>query len=343
MKLFLGLDVSKDSFTAALAHEHTEPRQWRRLPAATFALSPEGIEELLAFIASHEGEAQQASSSSVACLCAEATGIYSLRLHELLRQHAPHLPHLSIINPAWAKGTARSLGLREKTDREDARMLAMHALLHRPQPTVPRAPEHDALRELFALREVLQEEITATENRLSSVRTAPARKHLSLLLGQVEKRLEAVDREIDACLLRAPALKHDFDLLLTVAGIGRITALAILSTFGDLRSWSRQQIVAYAGLHPRSHQSGTSVNVRPRLIKGGAALLRKKLYMAAVAFVRRGPGKLSHQLLQQRGKAKMCSIGAHMRKLLLIARAVVISATPYDAERLERQQATLHT
>ena len=89
--------------------------------------------------------------------------------------------------------------------------------------------------------------------------------------------------------------------------------------------------VAYAGLDPRQHQSGSSVRGKPRLSKVGHARLRKALYMPAmVATTRTAWGRALKQRLAAAGKPPMLILGAMMRKLVHVAYGVLRSGRPFD-------------
>jgi hypothetical protein len=80
---------------------------------------------------------------------------------------------------------------------------------------------------------------------------------------------------------------------------------------------SVRQWVAYAGLDPKRHASGTSVEQRERISKVGNARIRRALYMPALVAVRcdRHIGALYEKLLA-RGKKPIVATVAVMRKLL---------------------------
>jgi transposase len=66
--------------------------------------------------------------------------------------------------------------------------------------------------------------------------------------------------------------------------------------------------------------------------KGGGGLLRKKLYMGAIRLLTKDRGfNRSVLRLREQNRPKMVCLGAAMRKLLLVARAVLVSGKPYDA------------
>jgi hypothetical protein len=65
--------------------------------------------------------------------------------------------------------------------------------------------------------------------------------------------------------------------------------------------------------------------------KEGSALLRKMLYMAALQAVKR-PSNAFHKFYKgfvERGKPKMCAIGALMHKLMRVAFGVLKHQTPF--------------
>lgn len=329
---YVGIDVAKDSLSAAAAPATMAPANWRSLKARTFANDEKGVGEFVAWLRGLGG--------AVACLCAEATGVYSWRLAKNLAAAAGEsLPALSIVNPRWPKGTALSLGVREKTDAADAAILAVHALLHKPAPTPLRADAIEEFHELARTREAIVGQATATKNRIGTARTDVVREELQRLLASLEESLARIDKEIDARIAREQALATDFKLLDSVPGIGRLLAIAILAEYGDLRLWSRGQLASYAGLFPKAHESGTSVHAKPRLAKNANPRVRARLYLAAVASVSpRGIFRGDHKAFVARGKAKMQSIGAVMRKLLILARAVVVSGKAFDPAKYRAVQ-----
>ena len=79
-------------------------------------------------------------------------------------------------------------------------------------------------------------------------------------------------------------------------------------------------MVAYAGLNPRQHQSGTSVDRATRISKIGNAVLRAALYMPALSAMRYNPAIVALVTrLKSRGRLKPKQIVvAAMRKLLVL-------------------------
>ncbi|OOO72851.1 hypothetical protein AJR18_023100 [Shigella boydii] len=79
----------------------------------------------------------------------------------------------------------------------------------------------------------------------------------------------------------------------------------------------REQAAAFLGVVPVEKYSGTSVRGCPKLSKIGPPEIRAKLYLASLCGLRFNPlMKAMYERLCLRGKAKMCAIGALMRKLV---------------------------
>jgi Transposase IS116/IS110/IS902 family len=121
-------------------------------------------------------------------------------------------------------------------------------------------------------------------------------------------------------------------------GIGETSALQILGELAvlpdtlDARQW-----VAFAGLDPLRFSSGTSVEKKPRISRGGSRHLRRGLYMPAVVAIRHEPHlRAFYQRLRARGKAPLQAIVAVMRKLLHAFFAMFRSDHAYDGSRLCR-------
>lgn len=94
-----------------------------------------------------------------------------------------------------------------------------------------------------------------------------------------------------------------------------------------------EQVAAFLGVVPVEKSSGTSVRGKPGLSKIGPPQIRAKLYLASLCGLRFNPVmKAMYEQLCQRGKAKMCAIGALMRKLLHRCYGVLHTQQPFHAD-----------
>src|SRR6478672_92853 len=93
------------------------------------------------------------------------------------------------------------------------------------------------------------------------------------------------------------------------------------------------EVVAYAGLNPRQHQSGTSIDRATRISKIGNAVLRAALYMPALSAMRYNSAIVALVTrLKSRGRLKPKQIVvAAMRKLLVLCFGVLKTGRPFDA------------
>ena len=130
-----------------------------------------------------------------------------------------------------------------------------------------------------------------------------------------------------------PDLRHKRDLLDSIPGMGERTQAIVLAYFGATERFDNaRKAVAFVGLDPRQHESGTSVKGKPRISKVGHAFVRKALYMPAMtALYKTAWGKRFRERLANAGKPPKLIIGAMMRKLIHVAIGVLKSNQMFNA------------
>jgi transposase len=315
--MYLGVDLAKRKFECALLLEE-------RFRNKVFDNSAEGIAQCLQWVAKFTQEPVHA--------CLEATGPYAEALATALFD-ARH--RVSLVNPARVREYAKGLGLRNKSDRLDARVLARFA---KDSKTHPWQPPPAPVRELSALvrrLDALMEMHTQESNRHQvahpSLQTDIA-AHLSFLNERIGELRAAIERLID----KDPDLRAQCNLLESIPGIGQTTAAWLLAELQAKRFSCAREAAAHTGLTPIHCTSGESVRGKPRLPRDGNARLRKVLYWPAISAMRFNPlvNALTKRL-EARGKHKMAIIGAAMRKLLHIAFGVLKSGKQFDPTLLK--------
>ena len=320
---FVGVDISKLSFDASLAPIGSVNAEFSKLPACSFEMNKTGVGRFGKWL---EKELGTAAAKGIVI---EATGTYSKRFAELLKPKS--FPPVSTVNPYYPSSYKRSLGIKDKTDCVDARVLALYGATRTPAPDKETNPEQAKLKELQRLCDDYETDILSWKNRLEQVEYGESRVRIKKTIAQFEASLREVRNQIELIIKASERMRQDVKLMCTVPGIGEKTAIMLLAELGDLRDWKREKIVSFCGLYLRQHTSGKSVSKRPRLSKGGGWRVRRGLFMCCLA-LRSRPTLLKKfgDRLIERGKSKMCAIGAMMRKLLLLVRAVVVSGVPYD-------------
>ncbi len=248
----------------------------------------------------------------------EATGRY----HRLLeRQLAGKIP-LVKVNPLHARRFAQSLGTRAKTDAADARMLArMGQALDLGADRPVRQSDSD-LKELQVLRAGLVRDRTALLNRLSDQSLPLSRKLTRARLAQAERQIARLDTEIDRRTKACPRKARALDILVSIPGIGAITARTLLSECPELGAIGSKQIAALAGLAPVTRQSGRWQGKAH--IHAGRKQLRDALFMPALVAMKHNPDLARKYLdLRAAGKPHKVALTALMRKLLILANTLI--------------------
>jgi transposase len=262
-------------------------------------------------------------------VCREATGTYWEAVAEFFA--ASEAVTVSVLNPAQIKAFGASRRVRTKTDKADARLIAEFCAERRPAPWQAPVPAEQALRALALRLEALHGMRTQESNRLDGARPAVKdgiTQHIQWRDKEIERIIQAIRDHID----NDPSLRDKQRLLDSVPGLGERTIAVLLAFYATPeRFGNARQAVAFAGLDPRQHESGTSVKGKPRMSKVGHAFLRKALYMPAmVALYRTDWGQHFRRRLAATGKPPMLIIGAMMRKLIHVAFGVLKSGKSFD-------------
>jgi len=149
------------------------------------------------------------------------------------------------------------------------------------------------------------------------------------LEAELDGRIAQLDREI-ATILQDGAWAESAALLQTIPGIGPgTTAWLLVATMNFALCPTPEAAVAYVGLNPLEHQSGTSVRGRPQLGRGGHKRVRKALFMASMSAAQYNPvTQPLYARLRAKGKPSQLAHCAVARKLLHVAWAVVRKRQP---------------
>jgi len=326
MEFTLGLDLAQASFDAAIAPVGSNANAWRALPHTHIDQAPDSAVGVAALVDWLAAVAPQGHCRRVVV---ESTGTLSRRVAHALSRTG--LGGVAIVNPRRTKAFGDSLGVRDKSDRIDCAILAAYGLERAPAPTRLRSADDEELRELTRLRESLVGERTAWISRLSEAVSGAARRAIGKTIENLERQIKQLEAQIDERIERQDQLRLQLSALQRIPGIGVVTARTLTAELGDLRLYTRGQIVALAGMFPKQFSSGTTVQRRPRLAKGGGARLRRVLYMCATSlFRKKGRMRPWIQSHLDKGRPPMVVATMVMRKLLLVARAVMLAGGHFD-------------
>ena len=226
------------------------------------------------------------------------------------------------VNPRQARRFAEAIGRLAKTDRVDAAMLARLGMTLDLEVLPPRTEMLNDLRELQVARQGRVRDRIALTVRLGHASLALLKRQLRLSIRQVEAQLAEIDAAILEIIRADEALSQRFDILTSIPGIGQIAACALLIEMPELGQMEARQAAALAGLAPVTRQSGKWKGHAH--IQGGRAGLRKALYMPALVATRyNAPLREKYQQLIADGKAAKIALIAIMRKLIVLANALL--------------------
>ena len=255
----------------------------------------------------------------------EPTGPYHRQLERAL--DAAGLP-IAKVNPRQARRFAEAAGKLVKTDRVDAAMLARmgEVLDLRPRPCVSQTIAE--LKELYLARAALIKDRTAAKNRAKSITLALLEKQNKKRLAEIDLKIEEIDAAIEKLVLDDAPLARRFEILLSIPGVSKITAFALLIEMPELGGLEGKQAASLAGLAPVARQSGQWKG--HAYIRGGRAFLRQALYMPALVACRfNKDSRALYQRLVKAGKPAKIAITAVMRKLVVLANALLREDRPW--------------
>jgi transposase len=303
----VGVDISKATLDVYL-HPAGSARQ--------FANDAKGIRTLLGWLGGYD----------IARVVFEPTGPYH---HDFERRLGNAGLPMAKVNPLQARRFAQAAGSHAKTAAIDAAMLArMGALLTPPvRPIIAQAI--DEMKELHIARLGLVKDRTAARNREHACRSPLLKRHAAQRLAQIDRQIAAIDAALGARLRKEPELVERFEILVSIPGVGPLTAITMLIEMPELGQLDNKQVASLAGLAPVARDSGQQRGRRH--IRGGRAILRQALYMPALVATRfNADMKAKYQALVAAGKPAKVAITAVMRKLIILANALLRANRPWS-------------
>ena len=305
MHTCVGVDVSKHHLDWALG----EAGSVERLPN-----TPAGVRRL----------GMKLRKSELALIVVESTGGYE----RLLTQHLveAELP-VVLVNPWRVRRFGEGLGVLAKTDRIDARILALYGERARPRRRPIPAGRDRQMADFVARRRQIVAMIVAEKNRLETV-PAWLRRDIQGLIRILQRRVARLDEKIDAAIAADPEKSETKELLESVPSIGAGVARTLIVDLPELGSLGRREIASLVGLAPYARDSGRKSGMRR--IRAGRPGPRSALYLAAMNGARFNPVlKPFYERLREAGKPPKLAFIALARKLLTILNAMVRDRTTW--------------
>lgn len=267
----------------------------------------------------------------------EPTGSYSNLLKKFCSENSIKC---FIVNPKKSINFAKAIGQRNKSDIEDAVMLSKMIVTATDEeinvPIVNSVVEE--LHELISYYKFLLKIRTQHKNHFEAI---SIKNPDSIVAKNIIKEIKLLNLRIDNLIKKMKGIiKKDKDLyqsftnILTIKGVGDISAIVLLHHFIKYPNTNQKEIVSLAGLDPISKSSGTSIQSRAKISKAGSKLCRSTLFMAVMVAVRfNGELKDYYERLKERGKHTTVTQIAVMRKIIIIAHSLYKNNEKYNSKK----------
>jgi transposase len=316
LKYAVGLDIAKDKFDACLAVIDEVQKVTIKSSRSSLSNSARGFNELLSWVGKYF------ANDIPKVFCMEATGIYYEQLAWFLYQQGYML---SVLVPHKARHYMRSLGIKSKDDRVDAKGLAMMAAQQSLKQWKPMSNQIYELRQLTRYHEQLQETRTVLRNQLQAMicgrlENQLVGESLTELIKSTGEQIDKTHDAIEVSLRKDPALWSKVENINTVKGLGLLSiATVIAETDGFALFENQAQLVCYSGYDVIRNQSGKR-NGKTKISKMGNSHIRRILFMPAFSVVTYNvqPFADLYERVCSRTVIKMKAYVAVQRKLLIL-------------------------
>jgi len=265
----------------------------------------------------------------------ENTGVYHRMMWEYCssKNLSLHIGNAAAIK--WSLGITRG-----KTDKADSQRLCAYCYRHRDELKVsaPLDPVILQLKDLGTSRTRLISQKNSIKTYLAELKNCNdkavhkmlEKSHAAALKG-LQQSLEQIELQIKKIVKENMSIKKNYDLLLSVPGIGPVTAVYIICCTANFSSRiSGKQLACYAGVVPFEYSSGKSVKDKTRVHRMANKELKKLLHMGARSVANHQPEfKAYYERKLQEGKHELVIINAIRNKIILRAAAVINKQSKY--------------
>lgn len=319
-KTFIGIDVSKKTFDAALLRSTDQVTTIHQ----SFDQNMQGYKAFIQWLKSND-----VTIGGDVLFCLEHTGIYISGIVNFL---------VSISASIWvemALKIKKRIGLQRGSDDKLAAInIAVYAYRFKDEARLwtPIDSTVQQLKNLVAQRDRIVLSITQLTVPLNELdncgdkrQAGELRKLQSKALKGLKDSLIAIEKTIDACIEKDENIRRKVNLASSVKGVGKQTAVALfVYTRGFSVFENAKQLACYCGVVPFNKQSGTSVRYKPGVSPFANKKLKKLLHLCALAALRFDAGlKSYYERKIAEGKNKMSIINAIRNKLVLRIFAVI--------------------
>jgi transposase len=328
VKFHLGMDVSKlwiDIVIMCVADHQKQPTV-----SGHFSNDDAGMKDLHKWLKKHN-----VSFNDNSLLVIENTGVYHRLVWEYCSSHGLPLYIGNATHIKYSFGIARG-----KNDKIDSERLCAYAFKNADEikATPVLDPVFLKLKDMMTSRSRLLEQKNSIKVYLGELKLSNSKESQAIIdnahkaaLEGIEASINAVEKQIKLIIKENAAIENNYELLITVPGIGHLTAVYIICcTNNFICKITGKQLACYAGVAPFGNKSGTSIKGRDKVHKMANKELKKLLHMGAISAITHYPEfKDYYDRKVKEGKHKLSAINAVRSKIALRAVSVVNNQTPY--------------
>jgi transposase len=328
VKFYLGMDVSKlwVDITLLCVVDHKK----QTMICERFDNDAEGMKALHKWLKKHKVTFNQNS-----LLVIENTGVYHRLVWEYCSTHGLPLYIGNATHIKYSFGIARG-----KNDKVDSERLCVYAFKNADElkATPVLNPVFLRLKDMMTARSRLLSQKNSIKVYLGEMKLSNSKETQKVIEQAHEAALEGiaaslknVEKQIIQMIQQDAAIKKNYDLLLSVPGIGHLTAVYIICcTNNFISKITGKQLASYAGVAPFSNTSGTSIKGRDKVHKMANKDLKKLFHMGAVSAITHYPEfKDYYERKVKEGKHELSVLNAIRSKIALRAVAVINNQEKY--------------
>lgn len=328
VKFYLGMDVSKlwVDITLMCVIDH------RKQPTVSehFDNNEAGLKLLDKWLKKHK-----VSFNENSLMVIENTGVYHRLIWNYCSTHGLPLHIGNATHIKYSFGIARG-----KNDKIDSERLCSYAFKNADElkATPVLNPVFVKLKDMMTSRSRLLAQQNSIKVYLKELKLSNDKEtqkimeqaHKAALEG-IKQSLKIVEKEIKRMIKEDDAINKNYKLLLSVPGIGHLTAVYIIScTNNFICKITGKQLASYAGVAPFSNTSGTSIKGKDKVHKMANKDLKKLLHMGAVSAITHYPEfRDYYERKVKEGKHKLSAMNAVRSKIALRAVAVIDNQHKY--------------
>lgn len=322
---FAGIDVSKQKIDVCVIVNN----QKSEIVQGCFEQSRKGFTSLKKWFVQVTGK-----QTARLLICVENTGLYDDALLYYLSGNALSA---SLENAANIKRSIRDN--RGKTDKLDARNIALYAMKHYDELTLWERPR----KQVAQLQQMLSERKRLV-NALKMLKQAHGEKQHFSWSGMVQsnpyqsgikglhKDIEQIEKDIWELVKSDKELLQMFILITSIPSVGKITAWHFICYTNEFKQIkSGKQLASYCGVVPFERNSGSSIKKKPRLSHQANKILKTLLHLCAVTAIKmKGAFAVYYRRKIEEGKNGLIAINGIRNKLALTIAAVIRNNEPFN-------------